>query len=326
MRMQRLTYTVLKLLITVTLWLNAASLANAQLIELQIKLQSDTIFIGEQTELIIEISSDKQIFPEPFALKDSLPDEVEILDSLRTGGTGSQQIKLQITSFTPGSYPIPSLPLIFKFGANTDTIYSSNLRLTVLSPEIINQADIRDIKPPKTLPFKLIEILPETSIILGGLLLLILLSIYIFRKLRKKKLIEEAETELPPHVIAFRELDRLKVEKLWQNGKLKEYYSQLSDILRIYLEKRFEIPAMESVSSETLDAFRKKMPHEDLLYGMIEGILLTSDMVKFAKADPLPSDNQGNMDNAYLFVGQTKIEEVTSIEEKLGQSEKEITE
>jgi LPXTG-motif cell wall-anchored protein len=287
-------------------------------------LQSDTILIGKQTDLIIDISSNKQIILKSFPIWDSLPKEIEILDSIRTSDSGHQLLKLQITSFTPGSYPIPSLPLVFTFENTTDTIYSANLRFTVLSPEIINQAEIRDIKPPKNLPFKLIEILPETSIILGGLILLILLILYFFRKRRKKRQIEEVEKELPPHVVAFRELDRLKSEKLWQNGKTKEYYSQLSDIFRKYLEKRFEIPALENVSSGTLETFRKRMPQEDMLYSMMESILLTSDMVKFAKADPLPSDNQGNMDNAYLFVGQTKVEEVTSIEQKLEQTEKEI--
>jgi hypothetical protein len=91
--------------------------------------------------------------------------------------------------------------------------------------------------------------------------------------------------------------------------------------MRIYLEKRYNIMAMEFVSSETLDSFRFIIPKEEMLYTMLEGILHTSDMVKFAKADPLPSENQGNLDNAFLFIEQTKIEEVTSVNDKLGELE-----
>ena len=84
----------------------------------------------------------------------------------------------------------------------------------------------------------------------------------------------------------------------------------------MYLENRFNIPSMEFVSSETMQSFRKTMPQEETLIQMLESILLTADTVKFAKGDPLPAENQGNLDNAYLFISQTKIVEVSIPEEK----------
>ena len=311
-----------KIYITAILWLIAAFSGNAQLVELNQKLMRDTISIGERTELRFEIIKHPDVIFEAFSIKDSLNKEIEILDSLKTQSADSIKLKLLITSFTPGQFTIPRVPLIFRYGNNIDTIFSPELLLTVLSPEINSQAEIKDIKPPKNLSFILKEIIPETGIAVGILLILVLLIIFIIRRFRKKIIMEREEIKLPPHVLALRELDRLKEEKLWQKGKIKEYYSRLSDTMRVYLEKRFNIPAMEYVSSETMRSFRKSMSQDDMLPEMLEGILQTSDMVKFAKEEPLPAINQGNMDNAYLFIGQTKIEEVTSPEEKNNNMEK----
>jgi hypothetical protein len=307
-----LKYKHYKVLFAIAFLLGLTFTTKAQLVELNVKLLKDTILIGQHTEIQVDINSKKGVFLQPFVLRDSLNKEIEILDSLSNTRKDSVSYRLTITSFAPGAYKISRIPLAFSFENNTDTIFSPELLLTVVSPEIKNQAEIKDIKPPLTLPFRLREILPETSVILGVLLVIAVLIFIILRRLRKKKLAEIAEIKLPAHVQALQALDKLKEEKLWQNGKIKEYHSRLADIVRVYLERRFEIPAMEFVSSETMDAFRKKMPHEDLLIEMLTGILETSDIVKFAKGEPLPPVNQGNMDNAYLFIGQTKIEEITN--------------
>jgi len=302
-------------------WMASLTL-NAQRVELNLDFRKESIEIGEQTELIAAIRKNQDVNVQYFAIRDSLDRNIEIADSLTTTGADSVIIIFKLTSFTPGEYKIPSVPLVFSYHGNTDTLYSSPLVLTVLSPGIDEQADIRDIKPPLNLPFKLREILPETGITLVVLGLLTILLLYILRRFQKKKIMEIAERALPPHVFALRELDRLKEEKLWQKGRIKEYYSKLSDIIRGYLEKRFNIPAMEYVSSETMQSFRSSMPNETMLGDMLEGILVTSDMVKFAKEDPLPAINIGNMDNAYLFIGQTKIEELISLEEKMDEFSK----
>jgi hypothetical protein len=295
---------------------------NAQLVQLNLSFKKDTILIGERTELRLDIIKKQQVVLQNFPLKDSLDKEIEIIDSVRNQRIDTLSLNLLVTSFKPGKYVIPGIPMGFSYENKLDTIYSPELVLTVLSPEINTKAEIRDIKPPLNLPFRLREIIPETGIVIGILLLTVALIVFIIRRMRKKKIFEEAEKALPPHVIALRELDKLKDEKLWQNGKTKEYYSRLSDTMRTYLEKRFYIPAMESVSSETLLAFKKSMPQEESLLEMLEGILHTADMVKFAKADPLPSDNQGYMDNAYLFIGQTKIEEILVNDVKTDEVEK----
>ena len=298
-----------RIIIPVLLWLSFTAFAQGQLVQFTVNLQSDTIQIGERTSLILSVEKDAKVVLRPVNLKDSLSAEIEIIDSVLTESQNQLSCKLVISSFTPGVYTIPEIPLIFTFDNTIDTLYSGKLIFTVLSPEI-NSEEIRDIKPPLNLPFKIREILPETGIGLALGIVMVLLILFLIRLFRKKGQEEIAEEVLPAHIIAIRELDRIKEEKLWQNGKIKEFYSRLSDTIRVYIEMRFGIPAMENVSSQTLRDFRKLMPDEDLPLEMLRNILETADMVKFAKGDPLAAENQGNLDNAYLFVGQTKEEEL----------------
>ena len=298
-----------KILMINLLWLSTATIGNSQLVKLNLSLSRDSIQIGERVLLHLEINKQSRVRLQPLSLTDSLDKEIEIIDSLMVISGDSIIFNLHLTSFVAGRYLIPSVPFVFNYENNTDTIFSQGILLTVVSPVIDSQAGIRDIKPPLNLPFRLIEIIPGTGIAIGIITVLIVLVIFFVRHLRKKNEFEKTEIIQPPHVIALRELDVLKGEKLWQQGKIKEYHSRLADIMRIYLENRFNIPAMEYVSTETLISFRKLFPHEEILDEMLKSILQTSDMVKFAKADPLPIDNQGNMNNAYLFIKQTRIED-----------------
>ena len=113
--------------------------------------------------------------------------------------------------------------------------------------------------------------------------------------------------KIPPHVTALEQLHKLKDEKLWQGGKLKEYHSALSDIIRQYIEHRFYINAMEQVSDEIMYSFRT-VDLNDELKGKLRQILFLADMVKFAKEQPLPNENETSWNNAYEFVMATKKE------------------
>jgi hypothetical protein len=119
----------------------------------------------------------------------------------------------------------------------------------------------------------------------------------------------------PAHIIALRELDRIKNEKIWQKDKIKEYYSEVTEVLRTYIEDRFEIPAMEQTSEETLDSFkfRRDLLNEKL-YSNLGRILNLADLVKFAKYIPLPDDNNLTLVDAYFFVNETKKEEIKTPE------------
>lgn len=105
---------------------------------------------------------------------------------------------------------------------------------------------------------------------------------YIYRKNRRSKF---EEVLLPPHVEANKALEQLHHRKLWQNDKHNLYYTLLTDILRRYISRRWEIRAMEFTTNETMEALRAfDIPNDSRL--ALHTILRTADMAKFAKAKP----------------------------------------
>ena len=151
-------------------------------------------------------------------------------------------------------------------------------------------------------------------ILIGALLFLILYSIK--RKKKGKPLFTfPSKPKEPAHIIALRELDRIKSEKMWQKDKIKQYYSEVTQVLRTYIEERFEIPAMEQTSDETIESFRmRKEQISEKQFMNLSRILTVADLVKFAKYKPLPDDDNLTLVDSYFFVNETKKEkeEVTS--------------
>lgn len=117
----------------------------------------------------------------------------------------------------------------------------------------------------------------------------------------------------PAHIIALRELDRIKKQKLWQQpGKSKQYYSEVTETLRKYIDSMFHIPAMEQTSDETIESFRtqKDLLKEKTLQNLIQ-MLKLADLVKFAKYQPTPDDDNLTLMNAYFFINDTRPEDKT---------------
>ena len=181
------------------------------------------------------------------------------------------------------------------------------LMIQVFEPVVDTTQQIKPIKAPMNTPLSLREILPWAGVGLGAALLAGLLFIWIRRISWKKDDTEEAREVIlePAHIIAFRELDRLKDEKIWKQGKVKSYYTQLTEVTRTYIERQYGIPAMESTTEEILREFQRSNPDDALLDDILKELLELADLVKFAKEDPLPVDNQTNLNNAYIFVQKT---------------------
>jgi len=130
---------------------------------------------------------------------------------------------------------------------------------------------------------------------------------------------------LPPHEIALQALEELKNEKLWQKGLIKEYYTRLTDILREYIEVRFNIRAIELTTWEILQSFKNStISRNDK--EMLSEILELADLVKFAKALPVPSENDKSMTDSVGFVNNTTIKKSTdSVENQPEKKEIELT-
>ena len=141
------------------------------------------------------------------------------------------------------------------------------------------------------------------AIVLAGLILLI---IYLVRKSRNKENNheEEVKPQIPAIVTAREKLALLKDANLWQSGRYKDYYTDLTDIAREYLEGEFEIDAIEMTSDEILSEVRK-IHLDDLVFNKLEKTLTTADLVKFAKATPLSAENEEAFKNINSFVEES---------------------
>jgi len=127
--------------------------------------------------------------------------------------------------------------------------------------------------------------------------------------------IEKENPVLLPHQIALNELNKISAQKLWQHGREKEYYTKLTDVIRHYMEARFNIAAPEMTSSEILEETKPIQNEYPAAYDSLKKLLQVGDLVKFAKWHPLADENELSLNICYLFVNQTKVEEEAPLAE-----------
>jgi hypothetical protein len=266
------------------------------------------------------VDNGKQLKIQWPAIKDTIRKEIEIvsqskIDTIIPDSTNPFQFvqtkTLFITSFDSGYWAIPP----FKFSTNLDTnkLFTEPLLLSVATVSVDTTLAIKDLKPIYEENYTWIDWIKDNIyLVYGGLaaILIIISSIYFIRKqLRKPKpIIEIVKPKIPSHIIALEKLEKLKSENLWQEGKLKQYHSALTEIIREYIENRFNIQALEQTSEEILIGFRNVAIDEESR-SKLKQLLILADLVKFAKEHPLPNENELSMQNSFDFVNGTKREE-----------------
>jgi hypothetical protein len=310
-------------LFMLTLLLSVACMGNrlayAQEISATASMDTSRIVIGDQAKISLTIDM-KRGYEITWPVVDSLVKNIEILrrstiDTLSsTAGRMKLRQQFQITSFDSGRYTIPGFRIPFHNAAQTDTLSTLPLTIEVLTLPIDSAKGLFDIKKPYGAPLTLKEALPYIGLGLTGILLLAVM-VYVIRKVRRHQpLIAQKSYTEPAHIIALRELDRLKEEKLWQQGLTKEYYTRLTEIVRAYIEARYQIPALEQTSDEIMESVKFiGFEEENTLHALSE-LLSLADLVKFAKALPMPGENENNILHAYMFVHNTKQELLNSKE------------
>jgi cell division protein YceG involved in septum cleavage len=179
---------------------------------------------------------------------------------------------------------------------------SDSILVYINTIESLIEGDIKGIKQPINTPISLKEILPYILIFL--LILLVSLFIYHQLKNRKKtvKVEEKIEVIIPPFQIALNLLYKLKDKNLLKQNEVKEYHSQISEILRRYIENGLDLKAMELSSNEIVSSLKQQ--RIDTI--SIEKVFRISDLAKFAKFQPLEIENKECLEMAILFVEQTK--------------------
>lgn len=215
------------------------------------------------------------------------------------------QKQLTITSFDSGYYSIPSIKVQFDNGNKKVRQNTQKIQLAVITPQI-DSLQIRNIKNIVAEPITLADFMPWILSVLG-VLLLCFIGYFVYKRISNKPVKEVYVAPVPPHEIALNKLKALSEKELWQQGKLKEYQSELTYIVREYLEKRYDVQALESTTAEIMKELKNEDISEDHKTQLSE-MFRMADMVKFAKATP-PLDMQSKLLNeAESFVSNTKKE------------------
>lgn len=284
---------------------------SGQVVSATAKSDTTTILIGQQFNLRLELSHPKGQQVDWINIPDTLG-KLEIvqkssIDTLQ--GDASVLRRKQVLTFTcfdSGFYVIPPFQFIFKQTGDTATFVAETapMLITVNTIPVDTTKAIRDIKAPVEVPWTLADFLPYLGIVIL-LGLLVWLIIYLYKKRKKKEpLYTPVAVTRPAHEIALEELKKLEEEKLWQHGNFKLYHTRLTDIIRLYIENRWQIPALEQTTDEILDGFSAGMLNEEL-FGKLKSTLQIADLVKFAKLEPVVYENEQSLTNAYELIRLT---------------------
>jgi hypothetical protein len=294
---------------------------SAQSISVLASVDSSDYLVGDYINYTLEVRAEKNIqIVTPF-IRDSLK-KVEIIkelppQSVEKDGIKSSNFVYVISFYDSASVTIPPIAIRYKVqGSNEEKLALSNpVTFTVHTVQVEQQADIKDVKDPLTIP------LDWKFILLIALIVLIVLAaaFYFYRRYKKKKAeqpIKKKVIRIPAHARALTALDKLESEQLWQKGRVKEYHSNITGIIRGYFEERFNLPALELTTSEQMHQL-KKVPSAENISSITNEFLNNADLVKFAKFIPLPSVNEAMMKQAKEIVNNTIPKETVLVEEEV---------
>jgi len=279
-----------KLAINILLFIISLPLIS-QDITVEAKLDSSDVLIGDHINYTVTVrqpSGIRLLMPE---YTDSLYTGLEILSQteIDTSYLDNDELFLSknftITSFDTGFYQIPPFYLELETNKSRKRFYSDYVPLRVSRTDITppDSTDVVfDIIGPQKVGYSASEILPWILLAIA-----IIAGSWFFIKYwpwkpEKEKPEQARMPSEPIHIITLRELDKLEKKKLWQEGMVKQYYSELTDILRYYIEIRFNNNALEMTSEEILNHYSIKELREKTIRDL-ESILRNADLAKFAK-------------------------------------------
>jgi len=269
----------------------------------QATLDTNAILIGQQIKFSLKCSDLNSEINWPI-LTDSILNGIEIIkfskiDTIYNKDTSiTYYQEFIITAWDSGAYYIPPIKL-------NNNLVSEGFLLNVFSIDIKESDSLKDIKKQIEAKFSLLDYWIWILV-----LLIVLLGIYLFNKFFNKSnqtaTTKKVIIKIAPNIIATNALDKLEKKKLWQEGKIKEYYSEISEILRTYIDSRFNIIALELTTEEIINKISKNISSESTKE--LRTLLLRSDLAKFAKSKPIDVENNESMLLAKKLVDQTKVE------------------
>lgn len=298
--------------------LTAAPRRSASGISVSADIDSSVVVMGDLTKLHVTVdmpasaSTDARLldFPELTAGQEYIPwngVDIVAVDSNTTINNDRRRIEFAYTiqAFDPGTLTLPPFAVLGDNG--TDTAFSGVLTLKVLPVDVDSLETIHPLESVVSPARKWYDWIPNWLVwVIGiGAVLAIAISAYLLLRKRKEEIEILRTKPVPPYELAISRLSKLRSEGLDATGHEKQYYTELVDILRQYLQGRFGINAMEMTSTQIVKALRAN-PETRLTADQMRAVLSTADFVKFAKVRPLPDDNVKAFNRAQDFVEQTK--------------------
>ena len=276
-------------------------------------IDSTMLMLGDQTAMHLAVTQEAGERVEWPVFGETLQDGIEIVDRSMVDTTvlpdGRMQLNqdLTLTSFKDSLFAIQ--PVVFTSGE--DSFWTEPMALNVIQPfEVDSALAITDIKDIERAPIWWWGIIRWVLLAIGLLLLAVGLYYLWQWYQRNRKPEEEAinpELLRPADEVALEKLDEIKAQKIWKDGKVKEYQTELTDVVREYIGRRFDVHSTEKTSDETLQAMKPLIDKD--LYGRLKNMLQLADLVKFAKWHTTPDENEQGLTAAYDFVNETKIVE-----------------
>lgn len=271
-----------------------------------VKAEIDTtnIRIGEQFEFKITVNETKNvIIPKLEKLVG-----VEIVEDKKIDTIKNQLIKKYIlTSFDSGAYYIPQQQIFIR----QKLFLTDSLLINVATVAVdTTKQKMFPIKAIQSEPYQFDDFKPYLWYLLIALVVIGLILYFIFRK---KKEVKEQEIipALPPYEEAIQKLHQLDEKLLWQNNKVKEYYSELTEIVRAFIERELKVPALESTTDELIETLTDFNDSESIsttkeTIKKLKGLLQEADLVKFAKSKPMSEQIETNRKEAEEVVTELK--------------------
>lgn len=282
------------------------------------------LMLGDQTDLHLSVTHEASEQVQMPVYGEMLQEGIEIVDRSAIDTTALPDGRVQmtqdltLTSFKDSLFAIQ--PLYVTSGE--DTFWTEPMALNVIQPfEVDSSLAITDIKDIEKAPVWWWGIFRWVLLALGCVLLAVG-GYYLWRWYQKHRKPEEEtiDPELlrPADEVALEKLDEIKAQKIWKDGKVKEYQTELTDVVREYIGRRFDVHSTEKTSDETLQEMKSKVDKD--LYTRLKSMLQLADLVKFAKWHTTPDENETALITAYDFVNETK-EVVTDENEPTEQGE-----
>lgn len=282
--------------------------------KIETKIDAQQIVIGDQLRYFITATIDSTkaqlrwcAFPDTFNTLELV--EKGKIDTTRNGVNIVYKQRLLITGFDSGAYLIPRFVFVAQNkNGIVDTMFTDSFRLMVNTVAVDTTKPFKAIKDIVAVQTSWLDNLPAIIGLLVGLALIIWVVLYFIKNKKLAQQQSAPEQVETYHERTLRLLQELDNKQLWQQEKTKDYYTELSEIIRHYIELRFKTPAMELTTDELL---RKAKKHREMtsFRSSLKPLLEAADLAKFAKANPLPEEHVEAMELAVNFVKVSKPKE-----------------